>query len=175
MPTSLRTKMKDSNSIISRAYAEYYSDVLRFMEYKVGVGNDAEDLTQDVFVKLLCYDSELLWASIRNLIYKISSNLVNDYWRRHYVRSEADRYLMEMQPVSGNLTEETVIGNELALEERKCLARMARKRRLIYERRRFFGESAQEIADNLNISRRTVENHLQLGYKEMRSHIRACC
>lgn len=167
--------MKDSNSIISKAYAEYYSDVLRFMEYKVGVGNDAEDLTQDVFVKLLCYDSELLWASIRNLIYKISSNLVNDYWRRHYVRSEADRYLMEMQPVSGNLTEETVIGNELALEERKCLARMARKRRLIYERRRFFGESAQEIADNLNISRRTVENHLQLGYKEMRSYIRACC
>lgn len=165
----------DSNSIIVRAYREYHDDVLRYIGYKIGDTQEAEDMAQDVFVKLMCCGSELVWASIRNLIYKISSNLVNDYWRRHYVRADVDRYLLEFTPVAGNVTEETVVANELAREERACLNHMARKRRMIYERRRFFGESAQEIADSLNLSRRTVENHLLLGYKEMRSHIRACC
>lgn len=164
----------DSNSIVTQAYREYHPDVLRYISYKIGDEREAEDMAQDVFLKLICYDVELVWESIRSLLYRISANLVNDYWRRRYVKVEVDRYVIENTPVSGNVTEETVVGNELELQERKCLEKMARKRRMIYERRRFFGESAQEIAESMNLSRRTVENHLFLGYKEIRQFIKAC-
>ncbi len=149
--------------------------MLRYISYKIGDEREAEDMAQDVFLKLICYDVELVWESIRSLLYRISANLVNDYWRRRYVKVEVDRYVMETTAISGNVTEETVVGNELEHQERKCLAKMARKRRMIYERRRFFGETAQEIAESMNLSRRTVENHLFLGYKEMRHYIKACC
>ncbi len=165
----------DSKTIITKAYSTYYSDVVRYISYKTGDSVVAEDMAQDVFLKILCYDAELLWESMKNLIYKITVNLVNDYWRRHYVRQEADAYLTEMMATSSNSTEESVNYRDLRTQEQQCLSKMAKKRREVYNRRRFYGESAQEIADSMGLSRRTVENHLFLGYKEMRTYISACC
>lgn len=165
----------DSKAIIAKAYTDYRNEVYRYILYKTGDEQNADDMTQDVFMKLLCYDTPIIWSTVKNLIYKIAFNMVAVYWRRYYVRQDADKYLMETIETSANVTEETVIGEELAMHERKCLVRMAKRRRMVYERRRFFGESAQEIAESLNLSRRTVENHLFLGYKEMRSYISECC
>ena len=39
---------------------------------------------------------------------------------------------------------------------------------------RFEGKSSETIAEELNLSRRTVENHLFLSRKEIRTYIKQC-
>ena len=39
---------------------------------------------------------------------------------------------------------------------------------------RFQGKSSEDIAEELNLSRRTVENHLFISRKEVREFIRQC-
>ena len=45
---------------------------------------------------------------------------------------------------------------------------------LLYAMNRFEGKSSETIAEELNLSRRTVENHLFLSRKEIRTYIKQC-
>lgn len=54
----------------------------------------------------------------------------------------------------------------------KLLDKMPEKRRKIYERRRFYDESAKDIADVFSLSPRTVENQLRLGMRDVRQYFR---
>jgi hypothetical protein len=48
------------------------------------------------------------------------------------------------------------------------------QRRKVYELTRFEENSASDIAVMLNLSQRTVENHLRMGREEVRKYIRQC-
>jgi DNA-directed RNA polymerase specialized sigma24 family protein len=58
--------------------------------------------------------------------------------------------------------------------ERTRLAAMPEQRRLIYTLNRFEDKSSPEIASELELSCRTVENHLFLGRRDMRDFFRNC-
>ena len=75
---------------------------------------------------------------------------------------------------STNETEEKIIGDDLMTMERTRLAAMPEQRRLIYTLNRFENKTSPEIANELNLSCRTVENHLFLGRREMREFFRNC-
>ena len=76
--------------------------------------------------------------------------------------------------VSTNETEEKVIGDDLLAMERVRLQAMPEQRKLVYILNRFENKTSPEIADELNLSCRTVENHLFLGRREMREFFRNC-
>ena len=65
-------------------------------------------------------------------------------------------------------------GDDLMTMERTRLAAMPEQRRLIYTLNRFENKTSPEIANELNLSCRTVENHLFLGRREMREFFRNC-
>lgn len=48
------------------------------------------------------------------------------------------------------------------------------QRRRIYNMSRFEDKTIEEISEELNLSRRTVENHLFISRKEMRSYMKQC-
>ena len=58
--------------------------------------------------------------------------------------------------------------------ERERLAAMPEQRRLVYTMSRFEDKTSPEIAGELNLSCRTIENHLFLGRREMREFFRKC-
>jgi RNA polymerase sigma-70 factor (ECF subfamily) len=81
---------------------------------------------------------------------------------------------MDYTSTSDNTTESSLDAAELANLEQKRLALMPLQRRTIYIMRRFDEKSAKEISEGLNISRRTVENHLYIGVNQMREYLKAC-
>lgn len=163
-----------TDQLITRSYEEYHSAILSYIIYRITHRYDAEDLAQDVFVRLLDYKQMLRPDTVKYFLFTIARNIVTDYLRRYYKKQEVDSYMYDMTATASNETEETIIGNDLMLIEQRRLAAMPDQRRLIYTLNRFEDKTSPEIAVELNLSRRTVENHLFLGRREMRDFFRNC-
>lgn len=123
---------------------------------------------QDVFLRLLEYPREILPETSRNLAYSIAGHVVNDYLRRQYVRTSVHSQLSVSMTGMTDETREEVIGRDMKRLEKSRLESMPTQRRLIYIMRIHDGKSTREIADMLNISPRTAENHFYIGIRQMR-------
>ena len=160
-----------SQSIIVDSYIEYYSRVVDFITYRINNRCEAEDLAQDVFVRLMEYKQILCEATVKHFIYTISRNIVTDYLRRYYKAREISSYLYDQ---TSSCTNETVLANDISLLEKKKLSTFPRQRKQIYYLTRFKGLSSVEIATRLNVGKRTVECHLFMARKEMRTYLQQC-
>ncbi|MBU4455177.1 RNA polymerase sigma factor [Patescibacteria group bacterium] len=80
----LRLKSKDKQAFI-KAYDLYIDQIYRFIYFKVGSKEEAEDLTSAVFLKTWGYIQEgnlTDYKTLKSLIYKIARNLIIDHYRK---------------------------------------------------------------------------------------------
>lgn len=157
-----------SNHPAAVLFYEHRDRLFRFIQSRVSNIEDAEDLVQDVFLRLLEYPREILPESARSLAFAIAGHVVNDYLRRQYVRTYAQTQLSLSQTGVTNETENLILGRDMARLEHKRLETMPPQRRLIYMLRIHEGKTTREIADLLQISPRTAENHFYIGIRQMR-------
>ncbi len=106
-------------------------------------------------------------------LYTIARNLVNDYLRRLYSASMShDDYIME---VNGDYTDDSLeaelSARELAGLEQKRVECLPPMRRTIYIMSRYDDMAVDDISARLDLSKRTVENHLRLGRKDIRTFL----
>lgn len=170
--------MKDttmtSTQLIADAYADYHRSVYLYICYKINSKEEAEDLSQDVFLRLMDYKKMLRPDTVKFFIHTIARNLVTDYLRRHYKKQEITSYMYDHAVTYTNETESQIIANDLSHLEKHKLQMLSEQRRKVYVMSRFQDKSVSEISIKLNISQRTVENHLFAGRKEMREYIKQC-
>lgn len=163
-----------SERLLIELYNAYRNLGIRYIYNKTTNRELAEDLVQDAFVRLLECKQMLHKETIKAMLFTTLRNLLYDYLRQHYCRQELTSYLYNRIPAYNNDAESTVIAADLLLHEQSRLKRMPPQRRLIYAMSRNEDKSPSEIALELNLSQRTVENHLFIGRKEIRKYIRQC-
>lgn len=168
--------MKDtiitSTQLIADFYVKYHRLVNLYIYYKIGNKEDAEDLSQDVFLRLMDYDQMLREDTIKSFIFTISHNLIIDYLRRLYKERAASSYMYEYMERYTEEMENRMIADDLLSREKYKLSLLSPQRRAVYVMNRFEGMSSREISQKLNISPRTVENHLLTSRKEVREYMR---
>ena len=170
----METTAYTSDNIITRSYEEYHQVILNYITYRIAHRYEAEDLTQDVFVRLMDYKQMLRPDTVKYFLFTIARNLVTDYIRRYYKKQEIDSYLYDFTVTSSNDTEEKILADDLASIERRQLTIFPEQRRVVYILSRYEDKTSTEIAEELHLSRRTVENHLFLGRREMREFFKKC-
>lgn len=170
----MRDTTMTSFKLIADSYKNYQRSVFLYIYYKIGNKEEAEDLTQDVFLKLMDYQQMLRADTIKFFIFTISRNLVYDYLRHHYKRLEVTSYIYDQMKTCTNETEEQIITNDLLLLEKKKVSQLSEQRRKVYEMARFENKALPEISRILNLSSRTVENHLFASRKMIREYMRQC-
>ena len=170
----METTAYTSDNIITRSYEEYHQVILNYITYRIAHRYEAEDLTQDVFVRLMDYKQMLRPDTVKYFLFTIARNLVTDYIRRYYKKQEIDSYLYDVTVTSSNDTEEKILADDLASIERRQLTIFPEQRRVVYILSRYEDKTSTEIAEELHLSRRTVENHLFLGRREMREFFKKC-
>lgn len=170
----MENRIKLSDRLITEYYEEYRQSVFFYICRRIENRSDAEDLTQDAFLRLLEYRMMIRRDTLKYFIFTIVRNLLNDYLRRYYKRQEIDRYLYDMLPRETVEPESRMVADELRRLESRRVSALPEQRRKVYIMSRFQDKSAEDIAEELKLSQRTVENHLFISRREVREFIRRC-
>lgn len=165
---------KSNNAIITKSYKENFNKVLNYISSRINNVWDAENLAQDVWVRLLTCGKILSPETITSYIYTIARNLVNDYLRHLYhVQDAHDELAFAGTEISEHSPESAVAAKDIADFERRRVECLPPQRRIIYIMSRFEDKSVDDIASELSLSFRTVENHLRMGRRDVREYIAA--
>jgi RNA polymerase sigma-70 factor, ECF subfamily len=92
---------KLDSQTVSAIYDQYFSEVYRYVRYRINDDTVAEDLASDVFVRLLesAQKDQGPQTSLKGWLIATASNAVNDYLRRQYRRPVEE--LSESMPDDG--------------------------------------------------------------------------
>lgn len=166
--------MDNSFTLVADAFSSYRSQLFNYISYKIENKEDAEDLVQDTFVRLLECGKMLRKDTVKSFIFTIAHNLITDYLRRFYKKQEITSYMMESIKPEVRSFESDIIARDLEKHEKAVMHMLPSQRKKIYYMNRFMDMSSDDISDKLCLSKRTVENHLFLGRKEIRKYIKEC-
>lgn len=170
----MENRIKLSDRLITEYYEEYRQSVFFYICRRIENRSDAEDLIQDAFLRLLEYRMMIRRDTLKYFIFTIVRNLLNDYLRRYYKRQEIDRYLYDTLPVTTVEPESRMVADEIRKLECRRVSALSGQRRKVYVLSRFYDKSVLDISKDLNLSYRTVENHLFISRREVRDFIRQC-
>ena len=112
--------------------------------------------------------------TLKHYLFTVVRNLVNEYLRRYYKKQEIDRYLYDTLPVTTVEPESRMVADEIRKLECRRVSALSGQRRKVYVLSRFYDKSVLDISKDLNLSYRTVENHLFISRREVRDFIRQC-
>lgn len=164
-----------SNSVqeFDALFRAHYSSVKHFIYMLLKSEEDAEDLAQDVFIKL--WAKYGIWKDSKEIsryIYTTAKNatinfvkhkrLEEDYCNDQIQESLLKELFVSEDPLNPIYYREAKLALELVIE------RFPERRRQIFEMSRFKSLSNQEIAAALDISVRTVEHQIYLSLQELK-------
>lgn len=149
-------------------YKEYHEKVMCYIRGKVYNRQDAEDLANDVFVKVFekldSYDSKK--ASISTWIYTITKNTVIDYYRKRKEFCELD----ESFAAAGEI-EADQLNEEMLATLADALGSLDERLRTIIILHYFSGLTLKAIAEKMELSYSYIKLLHNSGLTELRSRL----
>lgn len=163
----LSTRIKNGDQKAFKTFFdEYHQALFRFLRSKKISKEVAEDLIQQAFVYIwehrFSIDPE---KSLRAYLFRIAYTRMLNHQRDH--KKFNDEQAVPSQQTKHTPHEE-VRGHELQEAIEAAIASMPERRGQVFELCFMQQLTYKEVADVLEISRKTVENHMGLALKEMR-------
>ena len=122
--------------------------------------HDADDLVQEAWIRLACYEREQAVAKPEAFLMRTALNLSIDTHRMHMNHGEEvmldEVILIDATPSA----EAVVLARERVARLSVCLGRLSEKTRDIFLSHRVDGMSYQQIAQRHQLSISTVEKHI---------------
>lgn len=153
---------------LEKLFKAYFTPLMAFSRKILGDEDDAREVVQQVFIKLWEKGDEIdLSTSLKSYLFKaVNNRSLNVIRDRKKFSSE------EVPEQSGELDVSAQI-EAMELEEkiRKAITSLPEKCRVIFELNRFDGLKYGEIATQLDISVKTVENQISKALKILREQL----
>ena len=169
------TTLENNTLRFRKFFDKSYPKVKTFAWQLLKSEEDAEDIAQDVFVKL--WENPDLWEGRENLdgyLYTVVRNHIYNFLKHksvelNYLNIAAEKMKMEELHLSAPDDELQLLELELMIE--MAIERMPEKRKRSFIMSRQEGMTAPEIALKLNVSVRTVEQHIYKALQDLKKII----
>lgn len=163
------TERELSRQAIADYYAAHADELRAFVAARTAGAAPADDIVQDVFLRLLLSDKLISTVTLPALAMQVARNLIIDHWRR---TSTAQAY--ERLVAASADTEPQAVYSTDGIHElfERGMARLTPAQRGVYRMNIVDGMRVSEISKTLNINYKSVENRLGAARKEMRSYMR---
>ncbi|WP_085536342.1 RNA polymerase sigma-70 factor [Massilibacteroides vaginae] len=165
---------KNSPELYSHLY-EKYAPGLLFYARKFVSHQIAEDIVHDVFLSMWKKGNILfVEKSVVSYMFQSVQNRCINYLKKQNVRDEyKDKAIhdLKMEELTISSVEIKIIEREQIESIFKAIELLPKKNKEIFQLSYLKGKKNSEISDLLNISIRTVENHLYKALQELRKRL----
>ena len=170
----MREKGDQQQKEFKELYDRFFRKVFVFAHKHTRDNDEAQDLAQEVFLKFWLNResfSELIPADAQLLT--IARQLVINRYKRELVRQKVYKSWHEnkLEFSSSDNSDQLLLTTELTTRFESALDNLPPKRREIFEKSRFEGLSYEQIAQQLSISRSTVESQMVKALRSLRTSL----
>lgn len=162
----------NKNKLLADYYTLHRAELLAYASSRLDDKDEAEDLVQNTFLRLLTTDKMLTEQTLPALVFTICRNLVSDYYRRRAFRYEYEHYIQNGEDGFSSM-ESVFFAADIIERMEHGLARIPENSRQIYRLHILEGMRVSEISEQTGEKYKTVENRLGLARRQMRSYLRA--
>jgi RNA polymerase sigma factor (sigma-70 family) len=163
-------------STILEAYLENEVALKRYLRRFIRSREAADDLAQEAFLRAFAAESSRMIESPKAFLFKVAKNLALNELARQSTMAieplgdfEGQEILEDSSPAA---VEDVVDSRERVRLLARAIATLPPQCAKVFILRKMQGLSQKEIAVRLNISVRTVENHVALGLSRCRAYMR---
>ena len=155
--------------IIAAFYTVHQKELVNFATSRLGSREEAEDLVQDAFIKMMTFEGMINEMTVKSFAFTITVNKIKDHLRRRIFRhqmEESKKYEMELQ--HSNVERVAEYHDTLRLVN-KSMEKLSPTCAKVYRMSLFDDMTAGDIAEELQVSKRTIESQLFTSRKQMRA------
>ena len=154
-------------------WEDFSQELRRFISRRISNPEDADDILQDVFVKIHTHigsveDNERL----ASWLYNIARNTIIDYYRRRRPTLELDESYPAVEDTSSSGDD---LAPELASSLRGMINSLPETYRKAIDLSEIQGVKQQAVADKLGISLSGAKSRVQRGRNLLRQEMLDCC
>ncbi len=153
-------------------YNKYCHKLHEFVFRYLKQEEDAEGIVQEVFIKIWEARGKIdVYASFESFLFTIAYNTTISLLRKRVCETKSREYLKSLQQIDSTDTiNDEIQFNELNQKVQSLLQQLTPRQKEIYLLSREEGMTHNEIAQKLNISESTVNNHLVTTLKYLKFH-----
>lgn len=163
---------EDEDQFMEYIFRNYYAPLCRTV-YNITRDKDAaEDIVQDVLLKVWRRKSQLDFSkSIKSYLFRSSVNTALNYLEKN--RRNTSMEEVGQIPLGANTTDDAIGYDEVNHRIHQALEALSPKCRTVFSLSRYEELSYAEIAEQLDISVKAVEKHMGKALKHMRAYLQS--
>ena len=162
--------MKDILTL-TNYYITHRDELLVYASSRLGNSVEAEDLVQNVFLRLLTSDRMITEVTLPALVYTIARNLITDFYRRRTHFDDYEHYLKNTDSIEES-AESILSIRDITEQLERGLARVPENCREIYRLHIYGGMKVAEISQRTGEGYKSVEHRLGAARKAVRQQLR---
>lgn len=163
---------QDDVKAFNRIFLTYQPKLFIFINGFIKDTEASKDLCEDVFLKIWQHRKRI--ENVENLnsfLFKMTQNAIFNYLKHNKISHEYVSQML-MGSVESENAEEMILYHLLQEDIDKVVDQLSEQRRNVFRLSREEGYSNAEISTQLNISKRTVENHITASLHTLRKVLR---
>lgn len=163
---------EDNKLSFQRLFELYYPALCIYTKRFISDRETREDIVQEVFSSIWENRKRIvIRTSARNYLITATKNHSLNYLQRNH-EEYVDQFSQEQIPIYAESGEELYTWEELQTLLREALAKLPENYRYVFEKNRFENKSYGEIAEDMQISIRTVERYKNKAIEILKTELK---
>ncbi len=169
----METIQSGNESAFEMIFKSYYQPLCRYAYSFLADKEEAEEVVQSAFITVWEKRKSLdIQTSLKSYLYRMVRNACLNVIKHEKIKQQHVAHELAVTEASYESVSQKVYASELELKISEAMKVLPEQCRLVFQLSRFEELKYQEIADQLQISVKTVENHIGKALKIMREQLK---